>query len=127
MPDRNYTRRDFLLSLGVAGAAGAALSACGNGDTPPATTPDVPPATEQRPTPTGDIVASECPGYENLSESELAIRNTLNYTDVTPEPGQYCHNCRFIAEGDYGDCIGCQLFPGPVAPEGWCSSWAAEA
>jgi hypothetical protein len=127
MSDRSFSRRDFLLTIGAAGAASAALAGC----EPAAPPADQPPTAETMPPtaePTNGVVAAECPGYDQLSDADLSVRRTLNYADVTPEPGQYCHNCRFKIEGDeWGECIGCQLFPGPVAPEGWCSSWAAEA
>jgi hypothetical protein len=135
MSDRPYTRRSFLLSLGVATATGAVITGCRTEEqaadpatgTPPAeTTP--PPANGAAPrTGDADVIAAECPGYNDLSDGDLAVRRTLNYVDQTPNPGEYCHNCQFKTDEQFGDCIGCQLFPGPVAPEGWCSSWVVEA
>lgn len=121
MSDRSVSRRDFLMRLGVAGAAGAVLTSCRTDDRA-ATAPGA-----QGQAATGDqIVAAECPGYDQISEDQLSVRRTLNYQDVTPQAGQYCHNCRFLVDApQYDPCIGCQLFEGPVAPEGWCSSWAA--
>lgn len=131
MSDRPYSRRGFLLSLGVAGAAGAALTACGGRtDTAPGTqTTDPSPATTAPGGAAGQegMVAAECPTYDQLSQEQLSVRNTLNYVDESPQSGQYCYNCRFKIESDeYGPCLGCQLFAGPVATDGWCSSWAAE-
>jgi hypothetical protein len=130
MSDRPYSRRGFLLSLGVAGAASAALTACGGRtDTAPGTQTTQPaPATTAPGAPAGSegVVAAECPGYADLSEEQISVRRTLNYVDQSPQAGQYCYNCRFVIEnGEYGNCQGCQLFAGPVAPQGWCSSWAA--
>lgn len=132
MSDRAFSRRDFLATLGVAGAAGAVLTACGGTTDQPAPQS----ATDREPMPAdpgapradgaGDVVASECPGYDNLSQDQRNIRQTLNYQDVSPQSGQYCDNCRFLVEdAALSPCIGCQLFEGPVAPRGWCSSWAA--
>lgn len=120
MADRSYTRRGFLLTLGAAGAA-AGLAACGGRtDTTPTTQPAD--QIEGR----AGIVAAECPGYDQLTEDDLSVRRTLNYVDQTPVAGQYCYNCRFVIDnGQWGECQGCQLFAGPVAPEGWCSSWAS--
>jgi hypothetical protein len=128
MSDRNVSRRDFLLRVGVAGAAGTVLAACGgrSPDRPADQTPAAGAPTPGVAGPDDGIVAAQCPGYNDLSQDQLAVRRTLNYVDVTPQQGQYCNNCRFLVEGpEYGECIGCQLFAGPVAPRGWCSSWAA--
>ena len=38
-----------------------------------------------------------------------------------------CANCAQYVEGQYGDCGGCNLFSGPVQPQGHCLSWAAQA
>lgn len=121
MSDRNFSRRHFLMTIGVAGAIAPVLTGC----------PDEQPAQPAEPRDPAaapgeaDVVAAECPGYDQLTDSDLAVRRTLNYVDQTPRPGEYCNNCRFLIEGDqWGECIGCQLFEGPVAPLGWCSSWA---
>jgi hypothetical protein len=131
MSNTSFTRRDFLLRLGVAGATGAVLGAC-NGDRPPrepdADLVEQPPPVGSPPDtrPEPRLTAAECPGYSELTENELASRRGLQYADVSPEAGQYCHNCEFrIEEERYNPCIGCQLFAGPVAPEGWCAAWAA--
>jgi len=129
MSDRNYSRRHFLLTVGMAGAVAPVLTGCPRDEPAEPRITDTPDPEARPPAeaPIGDVVAAECPGYDQLTESDLAVRRTLNYVDVTPNPGEYCHNCRFEAVGDFGDCTGCELFPGPVAPEGWCSSWIAEA
>jgi hypothetical protein len=131
MSNTPFTRRDFLLSLGVAGATGAILGAC-DGDRPPR---DPEADLVEQPPPVGEpldsppdarLVAAECPGYAELTENELASRRGLQYADVSPEAGQHCHNCEFLTPAEqYNPCVGCQLFAGPVAPEGWCAAWAA--
>jgi hypothetical protein len=139
MSERPFSRRDFLLSIGVAGAATAALSACGDGrDTPPpatdapgtvgpgATAPGATTPGTATPADGAGLTAAECSGYAELTEDDHTIRRTLNYVDVSPREGQYCNNCRFLIESaEYNPCLGCQLFAGPVAPRGWCSSWVA--
>jgi hypothetical protein len=115
------SRRQFLGRLAALGAAGLGgttlLAACGGDGADTAATGDLPyPVVE----------ASTCQGYDALDQQALSARQALNYADVTPEEGQYCGNCRF--KQDYeedANCIGCQLFAGPVSPAGWCQSWAA--
>ena len=56
------------------------------------------------------------------------MRNTLNYVSESPIPDQLCSNCQFYNEPETGEvCGGCQLFAGPVHPDGYCTSWAAQA
>ena len=73
------------------------------------------------------VNAATCEGYDALDQQALAPRQALNYADVTPEEGQYCGNCRFQQEyAQDSNCLGCQLFFGPVSPGGRCQSWAAK-
>ena len=107
------SRRRFLAS--TAGALGTAslLSACG-GEPP--------------------VDSTTCAGYAGLSEADLARRAALDYVDESPKMGLRCTNCKvYIQPADYNadlkatgsPCGGCQLFPGPVAPGGWCSGWVS--
>jgi hypothetical protein len=102
------------------------LAACGGGEQEAQETPA---GTETESAPTGgddQIVAAECEGYDALTEQDLQMRETLQYVDESPNPEELCSNCRFYNEPPAGEaCGGCQLFKGPVAPDGWCSSWAA--
>src|SRR5690606_41079012 len=115
----SFTRRAFLARLVALGAgAPAVLAACGGGNDPGA-----PPAVD----------AATCRGYDPETAS---LRRTLGYTDASPVSGQYCNNCRFYTPpASAGDrCGGCPLIPGvgggapgPVAPDGYCRSWAPVA
>lgn len=125
MSDPNLlSRRDFLGRFAVLGAAGlgatSLLAACGGGEQAPAT---------DGAAPSGDgVVAAQCEGYDALTEQDLQTRQTLGYVDESPNPEQLCSNCRFYNQPEGGSpCGGCQLFQGPVAPEGYCTSWAAMA
>ena len=101
----SVSRRQFLVTTGAALGVGAALSACGGG-----------------------VEAASCEGYAALSPADLQARENLNYVDVTPVAGQRCDNCRLYNAPEGGSpCGGCQLFPGPVAPAGYCTAWAAAA
>lgn len=114
----DLSRRRFLQSLsvvGVAGASGSLLAACGgssdsgNGSTSEA--------------PTGP-----CAELTDLSKQEKQQRQkmvkSLNYVRQSPNDSQRCDNCQLYLSEEYGDsCGGCQLFPGPVYPGGYCDSW----
>lgn len=74
----------------------------------------------------GEVTAASCEGYSTLSAQDLQTRAALNYVDSSPNPTQLCTNCRLYSRPEGASpCGGCQLFAGPVAPSGWCSSWAA--
>lgn len=121
------TRRGFLnrsLALGAFGVAGSTLlGACGGGEGGEGGSGSASGGE-------GSVTASECGGYDQLTESELEMRETLGYVDESPQPDKLCTNCQFLEESYEGapadtPCVGCQLFAGPVAPEGYCISWAA--
>ena len=58
--------------------------------------------------------------------SDLTSRRRFLAATASPNPQQLCSNCRFYNVPAGGSpCGGCQLFQGPVAPEGYCTSWAA--
>ena len=130
MSDSNtsISRRDFLGRFAVIGAAGlgasSLLAACGGGEQPadaPAETAPGAPAAD-------GVVAAQCEGYDALTEQDLQTRQTLGYVDDSPNPQQLCSNCRFYTQPTGGSpCGGCTLFAGPVAPGGYCNSWAALA
>ncbi len=128
------SRRGFLgraLALGAAGlGAPALLAACGGGENGAAGN-----GAAQGGSAAGgeaDVVAAECAGFDQLTDQEMQMRQTLGYVDVTPDPDKLCTNCQFYEttyEGGGADspCGGCLLFAGPVAPDGYCNSWAAMA
>ena len=105
-PSGAVSRRRFLATAAGALGLGSTLSACGGGG--------------------GGVVAAECAGYDQLTAAELQQRAALAYVDESPVIGQRCNNCSFyVAEQGGAACGGCQLFAGPVAPEGYCTGWVA--
>jgi len=103
----SVSRRRFLVSAGAVLGVTPLLAACG-GDGG------------------GDVTAASCAGYGDLNAQDLQNRQALNYVDASATPGQICSNCRLynVPTGE-SPCGGCQLFAGPVAPGGHCSSWQA--
>ncbi len=111
--DNSISRKAFLgkiSMLGFAGAgAGVFLKGCGNGN--------------------GEEAAADpCGDLSGLSESDIQLRETLNYVAETPNPDERCDNCEYWVDDQHGpECGGCTLFAGPVHPAGWCSSWVPES
>lgn len=125
-PSNSISRRNFLGRFALLGAAGlgasSLLAACGGGEQPAETAPG------EAATSGDGVVAAQCEGYDALTEQDLQTRQTLGYVDESPNPQQICSNCRFYNQPAGGSpCGGCTLFQGPVAPEGYCNSWAAMA
>lgn len=113
MSKDNYLSRKAFLGkismLGVAGAgAGVFLKGCGNGEEDAATDP--------------------CSDLSGVSESDIQLRETLEYTSETPNPNERCDNCEYWLPDEHGsECGGCTLFAGPVHPGGWCNSWVPQS
>ena len=100
----NVSRRRFLASTAAAAGLAPFVAACSSGP--------------ER--------ASQCQGYGALSTAELQQRQALDYVDDSPKLGQVCTTCRLYDQPTTdGGCGGCQLFPGPVVGQGWCTAWVA--
>lgn len=126
----SVSRRDFLLKVGALGLAGvgasAFLSGCSGDESGSADT--------SAGSGTGSSTTSadlRCDDVSSLSASEIERRNAqidaLEYVTETPNPEKNCANCLFWQEPAQGkECGGCQLFPGPVHPNGYCKTWQAQ-
>lgn len=124
MEIKAHSRRDFLKRVSAAGAlglgAGTVLTACGGGESaePAAEAP----AAEA---PAAAPAAEGCMDVSGLTEQEVAMRNSLQYVDVTPDPEKNCLNCSlWLPQEEGAACGGCNLLKGPIAPNGYCISWA---
>ncbi len=141
MSQKEVTRRAFLTrtsALGlVAIGSSAILSACGGGDksgdsattaeTPAAgaeasaaaEAPDAPDASE--------AVAEGCGDVSGLTDAEVQMRETLAYVDESSVADKTCLNCQLYEDAAAGSaCGGCKVIKGPIAPGGYCNSWAAK-
>ena len=99
------SRRRFLATSAGALGLGSVFAACGGG---------------------GGVAAAECEGYDQLTAAQLQQRAALAYVDNSGVIGKKCNNCSFYIAPEGGSaCGGCTLFPGPVAPEGYCTGWAS--
>lgn len=122
------SRRRFLQSVGIAGVVGASstlLAACGGSD-------DSGDSSSGSSSSSGSGSASasgNCSDLSGLSDAEKQQRSqmvkSLQYVEETPQDDKNCANCQLYIQSEYGEgCGGCQLFPGPVAANGYCNSWA---
>lgn len=119
METKSTSRRDFLKRLSAAGVIGlgasSVLSACGGGESSsetaaPAEAPEA---------------AAGCMDTSGLTEQEVAMRTQLQYVDSSPDPAKLCDNCAlFLTPQEGSACGGCNLLKGPIAPKGYCISWA---
>lgn len=116
MDTKAHNRREFLKRFSAASAVGigasTVLAACGGGES----------ASEA---PAAAPAASGCMDTTGLTEQEIAMRNSLAYVDDTPDPTKNCLNCSlYLAAAEGAACGGCNLLKGPIAPNGYCISWA---
>lgn len=128
--DQNrVTRRRFLQSLGLVGAIGAGgtlITACGGGS-------DDSGGDSSAGSEGGASTASaDCSDLSSLSDAQKQQRKqmvkSLNYVEESPNAEKNCANCQLYQQEKYGSgCGGCQLFPGPVAENGYCDSWAPKS
>ncbi|MBN4056170.1 high-potential iron-sulfur protein [Rhodothermus sp. AH-315-K08] len=123
MESMTHNRRLFLKRFSAAVAIGAGtstlLSACGGGESAETAAPA--PAPEPAP-----MAETGCNDTAGLTEQEVAMRNQLQYVDETPDAEKTCANCAlYLAAEEGSSCGGCNLLKGPIAPAGYCISWAA--
>lgn len=123
MSTNDLSRRDFLLRVSAFGAlavgSGTVLAACGGGEEPAAE------AGAETGAGGGDMAAAQCDDVTGLTEQEISMRETLQYVSNSPYEDKLCSNCQLYIEAEAGaQCGGCQIIAGPIAPEGYCTSWA---
>lgn len=64
-----------------------------------------------------------CSDPDKLTDSELTMRTSLQYTEVSPDKRKVCARCVFFAAGSV-PCGTCNLLKGPVNAGGHCNSWS---
>jgi hypothetical protein len=71
-------------------------------------------------------VAESCTDPDNLSGADLALRKSVEYTDLSSDDKKTCRGCTFFKTGT-GGCGTCQILSGRVSAAGHCTSWSAMA
>ena len=136
--EHDVSRRSFLQRLSIIGVAGVGgstlLSACGGSEASGGSGS----GSESQTSGGGGTATADlnCDDLSALSDAQMQQRSqmaeSLNYVAETPNPEQNCANCALYQQPDAEEttdnaCGGCQLFPGPVYPNGYCTSWAPAA
>jgi|GEM_PF-1141542 hypothetical protein len=68
--------------------------------------------------------ASACVDTDELSDSVLGMRESLEYTDEGKNPQQVCNTCTYFKPAKPGDSCGpCEVLTSPVSAKGYCVSW----
>lgn len=69
---------------------------------------------------------ARCYDPEQMSTSELALRRSRRYVDVSAQgDAEACGGCEFFRAGESEGCGHCELLGGPVSTRGRCDAWAA--
>jgi hypothetical protein len=73
------------------------------------------------------VPALNCTDTTGLSATDVTVRTTLAYVDVSTEPGKSCSNCQqFVAPAAAGTCGTCKVLKGPINPTGYCKSFVVK-
>ena len=60
-----------------------------------------------------------------LSPDEAKLRETLHYTDHSPDPRRLCSGCQQYEPSSSADCGGCRLMKGLIHPAGYCVAFSS--
>lgn len=65
-----------------------------------------------------------CVDPDELSDSVLSMRESLDYTDTAANAKQACGGCAYFKAAKPSDACGhCEVLRGPVSGKGHCVSW----
>jgi hypothetical protein len=72
------------------------------------------------------VFAASCTDPDSLSGADVALRKSVEYTDLSSDEKKTCGGCGFFKAGS-GGCGTCQILSGFVSAAGHCTSWSARA
>lgn len=82
-----------------------------------------PPVRSEQTAAPGDPAKAVC-DYSDLTPSDLALRESLEYVDLSPHGAvKDCRNCSYWLPPKESACGGCTIMRGQVHPLGYCTSW----
>ena len=68
-----------------------------------------------------------CTDTTGISPSDLTIRTSLAYVDVSTEATKSCATCQqFLPNATPNTCGTCKVLKGPINPKGYCKSFVAK-
>ena len=68
-----------------------------------------------------------CADPDKMDDGKLEMRQSLNYTEQSPDPGTTCKDCHFFAATE-GGCGTCVMFNGDLAnANGYCDSFSPKS
>jgi hypothetical protein len=67
-----------------------------------------------------------CADPKAMDSGQKSIRQSLNYTEMSPDQTKTCSACGFFTMGTDG-CGQCMIFTGPANPKGHCDSWSQKS
>ena len=73
----------------------------------------------------GRTALASCTDPDDLSGADLALRKSVEYTDLSSDAKKTCLGCAFFKAGA-GGCGTCQILSGFVSAAGHCTSWSAK-
>lgn len=70
-----------------------------------------------------------CPPEQvnKLSAEDRKLRETLHYTEHSPDPEKLCNACQQYLANTDADCGSCKLLKGPIHPAGSCAAFSARS
>lgn len=75
-----------------------------------------------------DAALGACVDPNDLSDSVVGMRESLDYTDTSADAKTVCGGCNFFKPKKPGDSCGyCEVLQSPVSATGHCVSWTKRA
>ena len=70
--------------------------------------------------------ALNCTDTTGLAATDITVRTSLAYVDVSTEVGKSCTSCQQFVPTTPTTCGTCKVLKGPINPKGYCKSFVAK-